>query len=204
MGVIAVFLLSIAGTGLALSPPVQKGKAGDKAAKGLSLGGVVDEVSPNEAMKAPIRVVHSGHGFALSGSEFHVLRVHIVRARHIQPMYSRELMVANKSIEEIKAEIEGKRWTPFYRGHLRLGESHYRLVNLSGGDDRNFTADIVKPSENGEIVGNISVTIMNYEGVRIGDGTLTMTEGDYIGEYRVLLDILPPLPRPMPRPLRGQ
>ncbi len=192
MGVVTALLLSIAGTGVAAAQQVHRG------ARGLSLAGVAEEISTNEALKVPIRVIHSGYGFALSGDEFHVLRMHIVRARHIRPIYIRGLMEENKSIEEIRAEIMGAGWTPFYRGHLRLGENHYLLVNISIGDQgeaRIVNADVRERGEDGETVGKISVTVMDYEGLRIGDGTLTMSEGEYSGEYRVLLDILPPLRR---------
>ncbi len=195
MGVVALLLLSLLGTGVAVSQQVQKGKAADKVAKGLSWDRAVGEISQNKALKVPIRVFHRGYGFALndSGDEFHVLRVHIIRARRIQPIYIRELMEANKNIDGIKAEIEGGGWHPFYRGHLRLGESHYRLVNITVGDNRTFNADIVELDENGEI-GNISVAVKKYEGAWIGEGNLTMYESEYSGEYRVLLDVLPPRP----------
>jgi hypothetical protein len=206
MGVVAALLLSLAGTGVAVPQPAHKGEAMDKVAKALSAGGIAEEVSPNEVRKVPIWVIHRGHGFALndSGDEFHVLRMHIVRAIRIQPIYSRELMEANKSIEKIKAEINEEGWHPFYQGHLRLGEKHYRLVNISVddvGDNRVVNADIVELGENGETVGNISVAVMNHEGAWIGDGELMMYGGGYSGEYRVLLDVLPPGPRPL---LQGQ
>jgi len=208
VGVLAALLLSITLTGVAVSQPVQKGKAmGKVAPQGLTPDGVAGDISMNKAMRAPIRVVHSGHGFALNGGELHVLRVHIVRARHVQPTYIRGLMEANKSIERIRAEIEEGGGEQIYRGHLRLGESHYRLANISVtdlGDNRTVNADVMERGENGKIVGAISVTTMDHEGIRIGDGTLTMSGGQYPGEYRALLDVLPPRPR-LRRPiLQGQ
>jgi hypothetical protein len=206
MGVVAALLLSLAGTGVAVPQSAHKGEAMDKVAKALSAGGIVEEVSPNEVRNVPIWVLHRGHGFALndSGDEFHVLRVHIVRARRIQPIYIRELMEANKNIEEINAKIKEEGWHPFYQGHLRLGENHYRLVNITVDElsgNRTVNADIVERGENGETVGNISVAVMNHEGAWIGDGELTMYGGGYSGEYRALLEVLPPRPRPL---LRGQ
>ena len=208
VGVLAALLLSIAVTGVAVSQPVQKGKAmGKVAPQGLTPGGVAGEISMNKAMRAPIRVVHSGHGFALNGDEFHVLRVHIVRARQVQPAYIRGLMEANESIEQIRAEIEGAEGQQIYRGHLRLGENRYRLGNISvtdSGDNQVVNADVMERGENGAIVGAISVTTMDHEGARISDGELTMSGGQYPGEYRALLDILPPRPR-LRRPiLQGQ
>jgi len=201
VGVVAALLFSIAVTGVAVSQPVQKGKAMNNAAKALSLSGEMKGLSPNGALKVPIRVVHSGHGFAMNedgGDEFHVLRVHIVRVRHIQPMYIRELMAKDMNIEEIRAEIEKQRGRYFYRGYLRLGENHYRLVNMSVYADetngnRVFNADIAGRLDNIEtIAGHINITVMRYEGLWIGDGELSMDEcDDYMGEYSVLLTVLP-------------
>ena len=199
MSVVAVLLISIVGTGVAVSQQAQKGKA--MAATGV----VAEEMSSNVAVKVPIRVIHSGHGFALNNSsgEFHVLWVNILRVRHIHPSEIRGLMAENKSISEIRAEIENMTGgAPFYRGHMRLGEDHYRLVNMSVAEtddgERTFDADIVGPLGNAETnktAGHINVTVMQYEGVWIGNGTLNMYEGDeYSGEYRVLLDVLPPRP----------
>jgi len=208
VGVLAALLLSVALTGVAVSQPVQNGNAmGKVAQQGLTPDGAAGEISMNKAMRVPIRVVHSGHGFALNENEFHVLRVHIVRARHVQPAYLRGLMEANKSIEQIRAEIEGAEGQQIYRGNLRLGVNHYRLANISvtaSGDDQVVNADVMERGENGGKVGTISVTTKNYERTRIGDGTLTMSGGQYPGEYRALLDVLPPRPilrRPI---LQGQ
>ncbi len=201
--VVALLLLSIAVTGVAVSQPVQKGNAKGKVAKAMSGGGVAEEVaSTNRVLRAPIRIVHSGYGFAINEEEeFHVLRVHIVKRRFFQPKYIRELMGEDKNIEELRAEIEEAGGRPIYQGHLRLGEKHYRLVNMSidNGTDGNqlFDADIVgplrnlEPGENMSIAGHISMAVMRYEGARIGEGELTMSEGDYIGEYSVLLDMRP-------------
>jgi len=201
--VVALLLLSITVTGVAVSQPVQKGNAIGKVAKAMPAGGVAEEVaSTNRALRAPIRIVHSGYGFALSGDEFHVLRVHIVKRMVFQPRYIRELMGEDKNIEELRAKIEGAGGRPIYQGHLRLGENHYRLVNMSvdaNGTEGNrvFDADIVgplknlEPGENMGIAGHINITVMHYEGARIGKGELTMSEGDYSGEYSVLLDMRP-------------
>jgi len=197
MGVVALLLISIVGTGVAVSEHAQKGKA-------MAAGVVAEEMSRNATMSGAIRAIHSGHGFALADDgEFHVLRVNILKVGQIHPSEIRGLMGENKSISEIRAEIEEKGGAPFYRGHMRLGENHYRLVNISVDEtdgNQTFYADVMGPiwstemSKDMSVVGNISVTVMPYEGVWIGDGTLTMDEGEYSGVYRVLLDVLPPRP----------
>ena len=201
--VVALLLLSIAVTGVAVSQPVQKGNAIGKVAKAMPAGGVAEEVaSTNRALRAPVRIVHSGYGFAINDDdEFHVLRVHIVKRRFFQPRYIRELMGEDTNIEELKAKIEGAGGRPIYQGHLRLGENHYRLVNMSvdNGTDENrvFDADIVGLGKNMGIAGHINITVMHYEGAWIGKGELTMSEGDYTSTYSVLLDMRPlwPIPR---------
>ncbi len=185
-------------------------KALNNGSKGVASGQVKKEIPQLAAIKAPITVVHKAQGFALneSGDGFHVLRVNILKVGQIHPSEIRGLMGENKNISEIRARIENMTGgAPFYRGDMRLGENYYRLVNISvseteDGGNRTFDADVVGPLGNMSIVGNISVTVMPYEGVWIGDGTLNMYDGEeYSGEYRVLLDVLPPHPRSI---LRGR
>ena len=195
IGVLAALLLSIACTGIVLAQPVQKGKETGRVANALSASGEME--ASNGVAKVPIKLVRGGHGFALyEDDKFHVLRVHIARAMRLQPIYANALMEENMGIEDI--ETETGKCTPYHRGHMRLGENHYRLVNMSvdeTGSDRIFEADVMGPvqsTDTNKIVGHICVTAMDYEGVRIGEGELTMDEGEYEGEYRVLLDLFPP------------
>jgi len=208
MGMAALLLLSLLGTGVAgaQAQQVQKGEAGDN---------VAEEITPNEAvnlnlnlnLKVPIIIVYRGQGFALKAdrTEFHTLRIHVVRVRHIEPIRIRELMEEDKSIEEIRGEIIEKGQTPSYRGYMRFAEEHYQLANISvmtnAGDNLTINADVMvqvqEPLQGSELepgksdsvvnVGNISVTVMDHEGVRIGEGKLTM-HGE---EHWVLLDVLP-------------
>lgn len=189
----ALLLLSLPGTGIAAAEEAGKGNAG-----------------ATEALEVPITVVYRGYGFALKeeGGGFHLLRMHIVRVREIDPMVMRGIMEEEKSIEEIKDEIIEKGGAPFYRGHIQFREDHYRLGNITmtqeqEGDTLNLNlnltltltinADIMLPlqgleplqSERAGNVGSISVTVKDYEGVRIGEGELAL----YGGEYRVLLNL---------------
>jgi hypothetical protein len=156
----------------------------------------VDEIgeviSPDEAMNVPIMVVYRGSGFAFKGDgeEFHMLRMLILKVKHIEPPYIRGLMEKDKSIEEIKGKIIEKGWTSFYRGDIRFVEEYYRLDNITltpEGDNLTINADVMGPlqgQEPGESVGTISITVMDYEGMRIGKGNLAI-HGE---EYRVLLE----------------
>ncbi|KAF5431822.1 hypothetical protein C5S39_04955 [Candidatus Methanophagaceae archaeon] len=199
IGAVAALLLSIAVTGVAVAQPEQKGSERENIAKAVLSGGARGE--SHGAMKEPNIVVHTGHGFALNeDGSFHVLRINALRVRRINPSDIRALIGGDKSIEDIRAEVE--KGNPFYRGHMRLGEYHYRLDNLSVTEtngDRRFDANVVGPlrelADTNRIVGIISITVMRHEGIWIGDGELAMTEGEYEGKYRVLLDMLPPRQR---------
>ncbi len=205
MGVVALLLLSLLGIGITAAQQVAEAEG-----EGQSQGEVVGEIATNEAMnmKVPIIIVYRGYGFALkadgTGTEFHTLRIHIVRVRHIEPIRIRELMEKNKSIEEIRGEIIEKGGAPFYWGYMRFAEEHYQLANIGvnkGGDNLTINADVLVqvqvPSQGSELqpsecagignVGNISITVMDYERDMIGEGKLTM-RGE---EYWVLLDVLP-------------
>ena len=174
-------------------------KAMNNGSNELAPGQVKKEIPQLAAIKAPITVLHKAQGFALneSSDEFHVLTTSIIRVRRVQPIHMRDLMEANKSIEDIKAEITEKDWVPFYKGSLRLGEHTYNLVNISvneTGDNLTFSAELVDTvvhPESSKTVGSLEVTALNYESVRIADGALTMYVGDYSGEYRVLLIVHP-------------
>jgi hypothetical protein len=167
----------------------------------LAPGQVKKEIPQLAAIMAPITVLHKAQGFALNEShdEYHVLTTSIIRVRRVQPVRMRDLMEANKSIEDIKAEITEANWVSFYMGSLRLGEHTYNLVNIrvnQTGDNLTFSADLVDTlvePESSNTVGSLEVTALNYEGVRMADGTLTMYEGEYTGEYRMLL-IVHPIP----------
>lgn len=203
MGVVALLLLSLLGTGIAAAQQVAEGEgeARDKVgiAEGFPQGEVVGEIATNEAIKVPIIIVYRGYGFALKadGTEFHTLRIHVVRVRHIEPIRIRELMEKNKSIEEIRGEIIEKGGAPFYRGYMQFAEEHYRLANIGvnkGGDNLTINADVLvqvqvplqgselQPSECAGIgnVGNISITVMDYERDMIGEGKLTMRGEGYL------------------------
>ena len=142
--------------------------------------------------RVPVAVVYSGHGFALNGDEFHVLRIQVIKVREPKPREIMGYIGANMSLKELKAAIAKER--PRYRGRLRVGEELYRLDNITTGD-MTVSADLMNVSGlTRERTGHINITVMRYEGTRIGEGTLSMYKGAYIGEYRVLLAVLPPHP----------
>ena len=80
-----------------------------------------------------VKVVYRGYGFALNadGTEFHALRVNIIRVRQLEPIRIRELIGQNKSIDEIRGEIMEKACAPTYQGYMQFAETHYKLVNIT-------------------------------------------------------------------------
>lgn len=166
---------------------------------GVVADGVAEEESPNEDMEVLITVVYRGQGFVLEtdGNKFHALRIHIVKVKPIDPKVIRELMEEGKSLEEIKEELLGVGQAPFYQGDMLFAEEeHYKLGNVNvtrEGNNLTINATVMVPSQDselGESVGNISITVIDYEDVRISRGGLTVHEK----KYWVLLDVLPPLP----------
>lgn len=83
----------------------------------------------------PVKVVYRGYGFASNadgtGTEFHALRVNIIRVRQLEPIRIRELMAQNKSIDEIRGEIMEKACAPTYQGYMQFADTHYKLVNIN-------------------------------------------------------------------------
>ena len=85
----------------------------------------------------PVKVVYRGYGFALNadgtgtGTEFHALRVNIIRVRQLEPIRIRELMGQNMSIDVIREEIMEKACAPIYQGYMQFAETHYKLVNIN-------------------------------------------------------------------------
>lgn len=150
----------------------------------------------------PIEVFHSGRGFALKGNESHILRLNVEMLLPLEPMHIRKLLASNKSIEEIRKEIKAKDGNATYRGSVRLDKSTYPLHNInvasSGANTTIMDADMAEPtfgpakSNETAIVGHIAVTTSPNDGGWIGKGLLTIHDGQYRGEYAVLLDMLPP------------
>lgn len=210
VGVVAVLLLGLVGTGIAVPPQAHRGEAADNRVNGASQGQGRGEEEEEEweveeeeeeledTGNGPIKAIYRAQGFALNDSSFHVLRISIAKVKNLQPLYVRGLLDADLSPAEIRERIREQRGEPSYQGYLRLGENDYRLVNITVDEtNQTYDADIINQSNSVAMSrGNITVRIMDYEGVRIGEGTLTMTaNGDYGGEYRVLLNIYPPFPR---------
>lgn len=160
-------------------------------------GGYATKLMPCHPLGLPVDVIHSGSGFALLGDESHVLRLNVEALLPLEPMYIRKLLASNKTLSEIRDEIEAKAGETVYRGSIRLDRNIYPLVNMrllySSENITELKADVARSGSGpGEqetaIVGRIALTIAPSEGGMIGKGELEM-EGK--GKYNVLLDMQP-------------
>lgn len=199
VGAVALLLLGLIGSTIGAANQAQNGKGVGKGAAGLAQADDAEDSAGMQNVTA--NLIHRSVGFALNGSDYHVLTLHIIGVRQLHPAEMRALISSEKSIAEIRAELLAT-GTRQLKGYLRFGTHLYRLDNLTreSGTNRTFTTDLVYPawdSELGEVskrVGNLTVTVMEYEGARVAEGELRMYDGAYSGEYRVLLTVQPPLP----------
>ncbi|MEA2032105.1 MAG: hypothetical protein U9N41_00805 [Euryarchaeota archaeon] len=128
-------LVTGAGAGIAVAQgeeyqqqPLTEYNGGERVAQGEAEPAIDDD-------DVPIKVVYRGYGFALNadgtGTEFHALRVNIIRVRQLEAIRIRELMEQNWSIDEIRGEIMEKACAPTYQGYMQFAETHYKLVNIN-------------------------------------------------------------------------
>lgn len=183
--VAALLLVGLVGCAVA-SPAWARWDDDTKDTKDTNGRGGLD-VPPRLGPNPRVWVIHRGYGFALNESEFHVLRIHLVRMKHLEPLDIRGLIESGMSIEEIRARLMEREGVLSYQGYLRFGQETYRLVNVSvseNGDLKSFIADMLDLS-NGATVGRISVSLEEKEGFRVGVGELTLNSAS----YRVLLQV---------------
>lgn len=177
-------------------------------------------VSDTDSQKPPqgniVIRLFSGKGFALKGNETHVLRMNVELIRDIDPVYLRDLMTSNKSIDDIREELNAKAGPASLRGSLRINEISYSLLNtqLIPSKDNSTTIDadiamlylkpapggVMRPnaSDKAPVEGHVKVAVAQTEGGLIGKGELIMDSGEFSGKYNVLLQIEKPLPSDIP------
>ena len=151
-------------------------------------------------MGVPVDVVYSGHGFALRGNESHILRLKVEDILPLEPRQIRGLLASNKSLEEIRDDIQAKEGEKTYRGSVILDHSTYPLVEIGTTGNDNTTsieadlADLGLLSAGNEnaTLGSIYVSVSPSDGGMIGRGELNLSSGPQAGNYSVLLDMEPP------------
>ena len=152
-------------------------------------------------MGVPVDVVYSGHGFALRANESHVLRLKVEDILPLEPGQIRGLLASNKSLEEIRDDIQAKEGEETYRGSVILDHSIYPLIVIVATPASNNTTtikadladlDLLSAGNGNATLGNISVMVSPSDGGMIGRGELDIGPGPHAGNYSVLLDMEPP------------
>ncbi|MCX8206538.1 MAG: hypothetical protein N3G75_01725 [Methanothrix sp.] len=139
-------------------------------------------------------------GIALRENISSMLSIWIEGMREVDPARARELLSSNLSIEEIRTEINRSNIT--YRGVLRFAQEVYQLRGVSltrSGNVTSIDAELARISfkdaragedaEDGEVVGNISLTI--NDDLQLGKGSMRINKGSARGSYSIILEIVP-------------
>jgi hypothetical protein len=137
-----------------------------------------------------VEPIFMGHGFALNGDNYHILDVTAQKTQDASPGFIRSLLWNKKSHEEIKNEISYEQISTSTRGNLRFAGQEYAL-NITSYDNKSLAGDVStlyprganRTSFTPTTVGNISLSILSYEGDLLSTGTLKMNGT----EYKVLL-----------------
>jgi hypothetical protein len=146
-----------------------------------------------------VEVFRGGRGFALSGNQFHVVKV-VAKSKRIidasKASMIRDLLrsnIGNKTFAELKKDALAIIGEPVYNGSLRFGQSNYALVNMkmaSADNSSILEADLspqVKGEASGGIAGHIKLTTSTHEGFRVSNGDLNLNGYD----YEVFINMMP-------------
>ncbi len=148
-------------------------------------------------MGVPVEMVVGGGGFALQDNEAHLLRLSVVRLSPLEPGRIRDLLVSNKSVEEIREAIKAEEGQPLYQGSMRMDDVSYPLTDIDVRPlkdnativDANIASPGSNPANRTSIVGHLNMTVSISKGGRIGEGRLEMNCTEHEGSYQVLLDM---------------
>lgn len=157
--------------------------------------------SSNQSTSLVLLVQHSGIGFAINGSEYHILKIGVLGIAEFDPAKIGNLISDNKTLGQIKSDLKSKIIDEMdnasYNGSLMLGGSIYKMSNITSKtiDDNNSTvdADVAGPitlanmNNSTAVVGHISLDFTFRENSLIGQGKLTMNSGNYSGKYDALI-----------------
>jgi hypothetical protein len=151
-------------------------------------------------IRGPIDILHSGCGFALKDNESLAMRMNVEVLLLIEPGQIRMQLASNKSLEEIRNNIQAKDGAVTYRGNLMLDGRVYSLVNIEiypvGNDSTSIRADVADTdtaSDGNEMtnIGRISVVVSPTGDGQVGNGELEINSVRQKGKYVVLLDMEP-------------
>ncbi len=155
----------------------------------------------NQSSSLILLVQHSGSGFAINGSEVHLLKIGILGIAEFDPAKIGKLISDNKTLGQIKSDIKDQVMTEMddasYNGSLVLGGNLYKLSNITSktedDNNSNIGADIAGPitlaniNNSTAVVGHISLDFTILENSLVGQGKLTMNSGNFSGKYDALI-----------------
>ncbi len=157
---------------------------------------LAEERSSNDAADINIE---SWWGIATKGTESHPIRMNIESIRPINPAEARRLLETNASLNEIRLNLEVRGNAPIKAGNMKLDNNIYRLINITvvtSGNKSILDANIVgpiagprsSPNKSNTNVGHITITISSANNTESTEGTLAISDPEYSGTYRLLLE----------------
>jgi hypothetical protein len=160
-----------------------------------------DIAAHNASNSLPVSAHYSGSGFATSDSQYHTLKMNIVGVIEFDIAKINGLISDNKTLAQIKSDVQSEIYSEMdaapYNGTLVLGNEYFLLSNIrsktTSDDNSTIDADVAGPitfenkSNATDVVGHISLAVLNHENSIIGKGKLTMNNGNYNGEYDALI-----------------
>lgn len=195
-------VLLLLGSSIAFAQPV-----GREGAPGLEGKRIPPWLEKRPVPRPHIEPLVSAHGFALSGDEFHLLSISVVKTRALPPRDVLGMLRGNRSFEDMLGELEKDGKAVVTRGTLKFGTKHYGL-NITSFDNKTLEADIVtlppreprmppiNESVKPEVVGHIKISVSPHEGARVATGEVTI-DGK---TYKALLVVVPQkVPKPLGR-----
>ena len=205
LGFLTLMLVSFAGTGhpfpsdaLVIHEEVVRMKG-----PGVVSTQIVDMGHHGGGPPVLISIVISEVGLALGqGDEMFPVRLQVEKVKGLDPSRVRRLLGENRTLGEIKAEIEGAEGAYSYRGNVRFGHAHSLLEELNVTSDElntileaslmepvwGWCAIPMGPEPELERAGKIYVETCIENGSRISVGSLVIFTGLYSGSYALVLD----------------
>jgi len=139
-------------------------------------------------------------GVALERGETYFLQIWLIDTKKIPPAFARDLLKENRSLNEIREEISKSDAPTTTRGGMILGDRRYILTNINQTFDGNCSvldADLLEfermmRGAEDRTIGHITIKSYEMNGGQVGEGNLTLNEGDQSTSYK--LTFLPTLP----------
>jgi hypothetical protein len=192
VGMAGLLLVGLTGIGLAEPDQINRMDANGEGPMHHQMAGF--------PIRGPIDILHSGCGFALKDNESLAMRLNVEVLLLIEPGQIRMQLASNKSLDEIRNNIQAKDGAVTYRGNLMLDGRVYSLVNIEidplGNDSTSIRADVADTdiaSDGNEMtnIGRISVVVSPTGDGQVGNGELEINSVRQKGKYVVLLDMEP-------------